>query len=283
MYRTLVRYNEAVGDVRDPEAEAAALEAEMAQVCGTINMATGRLVSLIAKVLATGAWEGWGIRSPEQWVSWKCGVSSARARKLVTMARRLPELPATRGALEAGELAEDQVGVVCRHAPPWADAEVAELARHATVSQLSHTLRRYSWEAEPVAEEASTEADEEPRRASFFFTDEGGWRLFAHLPPDEGALVERALDTERRRLIDDGVMAEPSWADALVAMAEHSLSEQAARRPAGDRHVMLVHLRADDHGPSAQVHLGPRLPDALRRLLGCDGRMRPVVEVAGVP
>jgi len=34
--------------------EAARLEAEMAQVCGVINAATGRLVDLIAKVLATG-------------------------------------------------------------------------------------------------------------------------------------------------------------------------------------------------------------------------------------
>ena len=163
----------------------------MAEVCGTLNMATGRLVSLIAEVLDTGAWEGWGIRSPEQWVSWKCGLSSGRARRLVAVARRLPELPATRSALQAGELAEDQVAQVCRHAPVWADA--------------------------------------------------------------------------------------------FVAMAERSLGAEVSLRPARDRHVVLVHLRGDDHGLSAQLHLGPRLPDAIRRLLGCDGRVRPVTEVTGTP
>jgi len=42
-------------------------------------------------------------------VAWKCGVSPARARRLVLLARRLGELPETRSALEAGELCEDQV------------------------------------------------------------------------------------------------------------------------------------------------------------------------------
>ncbi|MEN3316015.1 MAG: hypothetical protein V7605_2249, partial [Acidimicrobiaceae bacterium] len=38
----------------------------------------------------------------------------------------------TRAALEAGELAEDQVAVICRRAASHNDAEVAELAHSAT-------------------------------------------------------------------------------------------------------------------------------------------------------
>jgi len=105
--------------------EAARLEAELAEVCGVLNAATGRLVSLIAQVLATESWQGWGIRSASHWVAWKCGVSPARARGLVLMARRLGELPEMKAALEAGELCEDQVAVVCRHTPAAVDAEVA--------------------------------------------------------------------------------------------------------------------------------------------------------------
>jgi hypothetical protein len=44
------------------------------------------------------------------------------------MANRLGELPATRAALEAGSLSEDQARVVCRHAPAGVDAEVAGFA-----------------------------------------------------------------------------------------------------------------------------------------------------------
>ncbi len=60
--------------IEEREAEAARLEAEMAQVCGVLNAGTGRLVGLIGAVLKTGAWQGHGIRSPEQWVAWRCGV-----------------------------------------------------------------------------------------------------------------------------------------------------------------------------------------------------------------
>lgn len=150
------------------EAEAARLEAELAEVCGVLNAATARLVGLVAEVLATEAWQGWGIRSPEQWVSWKCGVSARRARTLVAMARRMAELPETRNAFAAGELAEDQVAVIVRHAPAGTDAEVATLARSATVTQLTRALGRYVF-SEPVrAQAAPAEPDApEARRVSF--------------------------------------------------------------------------------------------------------------------
>ena len=62
--------------------ELGALEAEMAQVCGVLNAATGRLVALIAKALATGARQQAGICSPGHWVAWRCGLAPARARSL---------------------------------------------------------------------------------------------------------------------------------------------------------------------------------------------------------
>ena len=105
--------------------EAAAIEAELAQVCGTLNMAAARQVELIARALENGSYAGSGVRSPEQWVAWQCGVSLRHARELVVMARRLPELPVTQATFAAGELAEDQVAVICRHVPAHNDGEAA--------------------------------------------------------------------------------------------------------------------------------------------------------------
>jgi hypothetical protein len=263
------------------EAEATALEGELAEVCGALNAATARLVALVGQALETGACEGTGIHSPEQWVAWKCGLSRGRARRLVAMARRLPELAHTASAFNGGELSEDQVAVVCRHAPAYSDAQVATLARQTTVSQLTRTLRRYTWAPEPENEEAGKPEEAEPRRADFGTTEEGTWRLSAVLPPDEGAVVERALETARQALAEDGV-EQPTWADALLAMADRSLGAAAVSRPHWDRHLVVVHLQHDDHGPVANLHLGLPLPDAIRRLIGCDGRVRPVTEVGGV-
>ena len=271
------------------EAVAAGLEAEIAQVCGVMNAAVGRLVSLIADVLETGAWEGAGIRSAQQWVAWRCGVSLGRARRLVAMARRLGELPETKAAMEAGELAEDQVAVICRHAPARIDAQAAELARSATVVQLGRVLGSYSFE-EPKSTEATSSqvpAVEEVRRVNFGHDDEGSWTLSATLPSDEGALVERALRTARDDLFRAGEHepgphpspSDVSWADALVAVAERSLAPEAARRPHHDRHLVLLHL--DTVG--GHLHLGPGLSEGLRRFVGCDAQVRPVLEAGGKP
>ncbi|MDQ6911090.1 MAG: hypothetical protein M3Z84_09975, partial [Actinomycetota bacterium] len=70
--------------VKEREAAVEELEIEMASLCGIVNAATGRLVSVVARALETGAWEQSGIRSPSHWVAWKCGVSVSRARRIVS-------------------------------------------------------------------------------------------------------------------------------------------------------------------------------------------------------
>jgi len=242
------------------EAEVAVLENEIAEQCGILNVATGRLVSLIGRVLATESYAGAGIR----------------ARALVAMSRRLPELPETRAALEAGEVAEDQVAVICRHTPAHNDAEAAELARSATVSQLKRALGRNSF-AEPAADpEAKAGPEpEERRRVGFSFGDDGWWHLSAVLPADEGALVERALSAYRQKLMSEDDAHGVAWADALVAVTEASLASEAIAHPHSDRHLVVIHVGTDDDGqPNGHVHLGPALPDSLRRLTTCDAKAR---------
>jgi hypothetical protein len=284
--RMLICYNDPMVGGARREAEIDELEAEMASLCGIVNAATGRLVSLVAQALETGAWEQSGIRSPSHWVAWKCGLSASRARRIVSMAKRVAELPQCHSAFEAGELSEDQMAVVSRHAPSANDAEMAEFAREATVSQLGRTLRRYNFDtaangSDPDDPEPQPEP-EEKRSTSFGGTEQGTWRLNSELPLDEGAGVEQALETARRDLVADG-NRRATWSDALLAIAESYLARGAAARPHGDRHTTMLHLSTDDDGrTSGHLHLGPVLPDSLRRLLDCDGRIRPVFEVGGI-
>jgi len=276
--------------------EVAGLESEMAKVCGVLNAATGQLVSLVAKVVATGAWQQAGICSPGHYVAWQCGLSPARARSLVSMANRLDELPATGAALRAGAISEDQAAVVCRHAPASTDAEMAAFARQATVSQLRCSLSRYVFAGGgdgEAAEDTGSAAPEEVRSVSFGSDEDGSWRLSARLPADQGAAVEAALVEARDRLFRSGEVdgtgdgppdspARVSWADALVGLAEGSLATAALARPHSQRHQVLVHLDIDrPGGPAAWVHGGAALPEALRRLVTCDASLRPVWQAKG--
>lgn len=73
-------------------------------------------------------------------------------------------------------------------------------------------------------------------------------------------------------------------ADALLAMAEGALSAGEARLPGTDRYLVHAHLGASPVGGNELgLHLGVVLPDHLRHLLSCDGRLRPVLERDGVP
>ncbi|MGH9263943.1 MAG: DUF222 domain-containing protein [Acidimicrobiales bacterium] len=268
----------------DRETEAKRLEAEIAEACGELNAAAARLAGLIAQVLETEVWQIPGIHSASQWVAWQCGLSPAHARALVRTASRLHELPQTKTAFDAGELSEDQVAVVCHKAPANIDAEVAQLARSATVAQLRRVLGRYSFADTPTKEPD----EEEARRVSFGCDETGKWRLSAVLPADEGAVVERALAEARDELFRAGehgpgphpCPADVSWADALVAVAEKSLTAGAVVRPHRDRHLVLLHLDTDGRG---HLHLGPGVPDGMRRFLSCDSRVRAVFEEAGRP
>ena len=94
---------------RNREPVSSELEAEIARTCGVLNATTGHLVGLLAQVLESGCWQVAGIHSPTQWVAWHCGVSPARARSLLAMARRRAELPATSAAHEAGSCARTRL------------------------------------------------------------------------------------------------------------------------------------------------------------------------------
>ena len=122
--------------------------AGLAEVCGQLNVLHARLVALVGEALEAECWAGVGVHSCEQWVAWQTGLSPARARQVVEIARRQAELPVTCAAMGAGELSVDQVAVVARHTPAAHEASVAEFAQAATVSQLRRTLRSYRFEDE---------------------------------------------------------------------------------------------------------------------------------------
>src|SRR5262245_60438058 len=195
------------------------IEAGLAEVCGELNAAHGRLVELVAQARESRCWEGAGIHSCEQWVAWQTGLSPGRARQVVHIARRRSELPATVGSLESGMLSVDQAAVVARHTPAAFDAAVAGFARHATVVQLRRALRRYHFEDAP-----STSVEQAPSSSvTSGFGDDGRYRLRAVLEPDDGAIVDAALREAHDRLFHDGE-GEVTWVDALVDVAHRSLA-----------------------------------------------------------
>ena len=91
------------------------------------------------------------------------GLSPARARDLVTIARRTAELPVCADAFRSGELSVDQMTAVARRAPWWTDTEICDLARNMTVHQLRTTLNTYPFPDIPRRDDDAPSAGPDDR------------------------------------------------------------------------------------------------------------------------
>ena len=261
------------------------IERRMAEVQGVINAQQAELVRLAALADACDAWQGPGVRSLSHWLTWQTGAGGGTARALGRLVGRGEELPVTAAAFAAGELSLDQAATVAAFAPGWADGEACAVARSATPSQLHRILSRYDWGKD---KEKATP----PKRFGLGvgFDDDGdlwirgsaqgeeGVRLYTALVAAKGT-VTNEWKTERAAtgLAED--TQPPTWLDALLRMADRSLSAEHTERPAHPRATVLVHLELDQ--PVARVHMGPFLAEAERRLLTCDATFRAIYEACG--
>ena len=294
------------------------LERKIAELGGHINAATARWLALVGEFDRREGWAEWGCRSCTHWLSYRCGVSPGAAREQVRVARRVAELPHLQAAFARGELSYSQVRAVTRVATPDTEADLLEIALHATASQLETIVRAYRGVLEVQLGDG---CDEHRRRFVRCDHDEDGALLIhARLPAEEGALVLTALEASREALRasrgapgDGSASAEtthigdaasgaddeedevdpeaierftPSNADALVLMARTAI-EHGPAEGAGGEHQVVVHVDAatlahDDEGACELEH-GPALAPETARRLGCDASVVRILERDGRP
>src|SRR5918992_5156436 len=174
------------------------LEREIAELGGHINAATARWLGLVCEFDKREAWAEWGCRSCTHWLSYRCGVSPATAREQVRVARQVTELPRIRAAFARGELCYSQVRAITRVATPDTEADLVEIALHATAAQLETVVRAYRG----VLEVELGESSERYRRryVRCEHDDDGALLIQARLPAEEGALVLTAIEAAREAL-----------------------------------------------------------------------------------
>src|SRR5262245_29761924 len=235
------------------------IERQIESLAAQINSGCARWLQLVAEFDRREGWGGTGCRSTCEWVAWRCALTPRAAREHVRVARALAELPAIGDAFGAGELSYSKVRALTRVADAGSEAELIELARHATAAQLERMVR--------AARRATAADAEEARRESFvrwYWDDEDGClRIDAKLPPEDGALVLRALEAARDALhaaraaesdeppdgsagplaaarpsgsAEPPPVASPSNAESLAALAEAALARPPTGLPGGERY-----------------------------------------------
>jgi hypothetical protein len=138
-------------------------------------------------------WLKAGFHSCVAWLMARCGSSSRAARDHVSVATRLESAPLVRAALAEGRLSFSKVRALCRVVKPENEEFLVGLALDMTAAQLERHVRNYE-----VSQRLSSDEDEVGRRSKCGITTWTDMEGLVHhevvLPPEEGKLLERAIE-----------------------------------------------------------------------------------------
>ena len=235
------------------------------------------MLALLAELDRREAWASSGARSCAHWLAFNTSLDLGAAREHVRVARALTTLPAVRAAFEHGELSYSKVRAVTRIARPATEADLLVMAREATAAQVERLVRVYRC-ADPAAENAQAAAQREGRWLQTHWNEQGMLVVEGRLPPEQGALLQRALGVVLQEQLREAGAAPAAplpqrQADALAAVADRALG--GATRSAADRVQVVVHVDAEVlRDPAAdgrsELEEGPQLPAETTRRLACD-------------
>jgi hypothetical protein len=206
---------------------------------------------------ASREWERDGAHTAAAWVTSRCQVPSAEARRRVRLGRMLRHLPAAEAAWLAGEVTGAHVGVLAsarndRTADLLAADEemLVDDARRLRFDQFVRVVRYWLQRADPDGTDDDEERRRERRDVWLSESWEGMWFGKMTLDPTSGAVVWGELQRRERELFeadwkeararlgreptvaDLGRTAGQRRADALVEMAIRSATVPAhGRRP----------------------------------------------------
>ncbi|MGH2950444.1 MAG: DUF222 domain-containing protein, partial [Solirubrobacterales bacterium] len=166
------------------------LESEIAELSAQIYAATCRWLELVAEFDRREAHEESGFHCCALWLSWRCGVAPRAAREHVRVARALTDLPLIRASFGGGDLSYSKVRALTRVAGPETEADLLELARHATAVQTERIVQAYRG---AISTEEANDAHER-RFFSHSWEEDGSLSFRGRLDAEEGALLLRALE-----------------------------------------------------------------------------------------
>ena len=186
---------------------------------GLYSAAAAELCSLIQSVDRSQMWMGDGARSLSEWVSLRLRIRYSTAKRLVSVTRRLEELPLVSSRFSAGDLSLDQVDAITRMASP--DTEVSLVEEVLGLS--NHELDRRARHTNPPTGEDERTVWERRRLVRQWNLDSSELRFWGNLPGEQGQILDTAVQDGLERIPahpETGVFdpVEVRAADALVEL-----------------------------------------------------------------
>jgi hypothetical protein len=245
---------------------------------------------LVAEVDRRRSFARDGFVSASTWLADRNRTSFGAAKRDVVMAHALEEMPATREALERGELSTAAAGMLvkAREAAEAAfesnERSLVAVAREVPVGALRARISEWVQSVDPTGEEERAEARYERRRLDVAPSANRMVSFTGELDPESGSPVVAAIgmvvDGDTHRGMDARTQAQRR-ADAIVVICRSYLSSGDRTGVAHARpHVMVMvdiqALRRRGEGRCESPDVGPITPETARRI-ACDSSVSRVL------
>ena len=209
------------GERTTPREQLEQLGEAIAELSAHIDAATYRLLRMISEFDRRDGWSE-GFRSCAHWLSWRVGWGLTTVRERVRVARALDQLPLLSEALRLGQISYSKVRAATRVARPDNEQELLVLAKDGTASHLERLVRHYRRYVGDE-EQAQVQRQRKKQYLQTYTDDDGMLVVRGRLPPEVGAMLQKALDVA---------------ADALQHLRR---GDQQADEQTGCDHAMAAH------------------------------------------
>lgn len=257
------------------------IDLDIAETSAHIDAATYRLLADIAEFDRREGWALAGARSCAEWLSFRIGLSPGTARDHVRVARKLEDHPLISAAFARGLLSYSKVRATFRVATAENEEEILATARSCTAAQLEKLVRACRKVGRADLDTAQRQREQRYLRLSY--AEDGSLIIEGRLPPEVGAIVERALVSAETSAAE-APETNPAQrrADALGVLAESAL-ENLGVKERGEPYQVVVHVDADllanpESEGQCRVDNGPALSAETARRIACDAAVVALVE-----
>jgi uncharacterized protein DUF222 len=250
--------------------------ARIREISSHIDLLALERAQLVAEFDCERGFQLDGASGTVAWLKTFCRLSAGGAIEILSVARRLPELPAVEAAVSAGQIGFQQAAVITEAAERVGSesllerqAELLEKAEAHDPSALRKEVQKVEKEVDAERMRREAEWAYRSRRLQVTTMSDGRVRLDGLLDAEGGAVVKTALDAALGpAAVGDTRSGAQRRADALVDVAKRALDG----RGLGSTGRQSPHLNVVvDGGTGAGeiVGLGPVPRETIERLL-CD-------------
>jgi hypothetical protein len=263
--------------VSDPSAT------QIEQISREIDALALKRARLVAGFDARRGYELDGCANTVAWLKTRCRLSASAAMEVVSVARRLPELPEVETALEQGAISFQHTAVITASADKLGSESLLEhqqelvtSAQTTDPSALRQDVRRVEHRVDRERMLREAEWAHHSRYLHLHALRDGRVRLDGVLDPEGGAVLRTAIGSALGpRQLDEPRREGQRRADALVDVARRclegrKLGETGCQRPHLNVTVELETLLGLRDNPGSVDGIGPVVLETIERHL-CDG------------